>query len=140
MGKSKTGRNAKRYVLDDSRESILYAATHVNHPSAIWARKSVENYNWLYEHMFALGQEYTYRYGKVHKCFKREDDTQDSIAYMLSSPPKNLTEYDMTEMPSAMPEEYVVSINPIINYRNYYRLGKTRMHSWKNRQPPDWIL
>jgi hypothetical protein len=132
-GKSKTGRNAKRWVLDDARDAVLYQATHINHPSAVWARKSVENYTWLAEHFFALGEEYTYRYGKTHKCF-------GELSYQLQSPPKNLTNYDMTTMPSAMDPEYVVSEDPIVNYRNYYKIGKARMHSWKNRQPPEWII
>jgi len=125
-------RNVKRYVLQDARESVLYSATHINHPSAVWCRQSVENYNWLVEHFFALGEEYTYRYSKKHKCF-------GDLSYMLQSPPKNLQDYDMTPMPSAMADEYKISDDPLTNYRNYYKLGKTRMHSWKNRQPPEWI-
>lgn len=132
-GKSKTGRNVKRWVLNDSRDSVIYTATHVNHPSAVWCRQSVENYNWLVEHFHALGQEYTYRYNKKHKCFDGE------LAYMLSSPPNNLKTYEWTEMPSAMADEYKISTDPLTNYRNYYKIGKTRMHSWKNRNPPDWI-
>jgi len=133
-GKTATGRNVKRYELPDGRDSVLYTATHVNHPSAIWARQSVENYGWLYEHFFALGREYTHRYGKTHKCFQGE------LSYMLASPPHNLRDYDMTPMPSAMDEQYVVGPDPVTNYRNYYKLGKARMHSWKNRQPPEWII
>lgn len=134
VGESKTGRKVKRYILDDSRDPVVYSATHVNHPSAVWARASVENYNWLYEHFFALGNEYTYRYGKTHKCF------QGDLSYMLASPPHNLKDYDMTLMPSAMADEYKVSDDPLTNYRNYYKVGKARMHSWKNRQPPEWIM
>jgi hypothetical protein len=132
MGKTKTGRNAKRWILKDAREPVVYQATHINHPSAVWCRQSVENYNWLADHLHALLGEYTYRYGKKHKV-------QGDLSYMLMSPPKNLQEYDMTLMPSAMADEYKISNDPIVNYRNYYKLGKARMHSWKNRQPPEWI-
>jgi hypothetical protein len=132
-GKSKTGRKARRWVLPDAREPVLYSATHINHPSAIWCRQSVENYNWLVDHMFALMQEYTYRYEKEHKC-------QGELSYMLQSPPLNLKKYDWTEPPSAMAEEYVVSEDALVNYRNYYKIGKAKMHSWKKRQPPDWIV
>jgi hypothetical protein len=125
-------RNVKRWKLDDAREPVLYSATHINHPSAVWCRASVENYNWLVDHFFALMREYTYRYNKEHKCY-------GELSYMLQSPPKNLQEWDMTTMPSAMADEYKISNDPIVNYRNYYKLGKTRMHSWKNRQPPEWI-
>ena len=133
-GKSKTGRNVKRWVLNDGRESIIYTATHVNHPSAVWCRQSVENYNWLVEHFYALGQEYTYRYGKVHKCF------QGDLAYMLSSPPNNLKNYEWTKMPSAMADEYKISDNPLTNYRHYYKVAKSHLHAYTKRQPPEWIM
>lgn len=131
-GKSKTGRKARRWVLDDAREPVLYSATHINHPSAVWCRQSVENYNWLVDHFFALMQEYTYRYNKQHKCY-------GELSYMLQSPPKKLEEYDWTPMPSAMADEYKISDNPLLNYRNYYIMGKANMHKWTNRQPPEWI-
>jgi hypothetical protein len=132
-GKTKTGRKARRWVLNDARESVIYSATHINHPSAAWCRESVENYNWLVEHFFALGSEYTHRYGKVHKCFTTD------LAYMLQSPPHSLKEYDWTEMPSCMDKQYIISGNPLTNYRNYYILGKSRMHKWTNRNQPEWI-
>ena len=131
--KSKTGRNIKRFVLDDQRDDVLYVATHVNHPSAVWARQSVENYNWLYEHFYALGQEYTYRYNKKHKCFDGD------MSYMLQSPPHNLREYDMTPMPSAMADEYKISDDPLINYRNYYKHGKKHLHAYTKRDLPPWL-
>jgi hypothetical protein len=130
-GKSKTGRNVKRYVLDDHRDDVIYQATHVNHPSAVWTRTSVENYLWLVEHYYGLLEEYQYRYGKVHACYR--------IAYDLQSPPKNLTDYDMTVMPCAMDKQYIISDDPVINYRNYYIRGKQHLHAWTKRQPPEWI-
>ena len=132
QGKTATGRNVKRWVLPDARENVMYSATHVNHPSAIWCRESVENYNWLVDHMFALMGEYTYRYEKKHAC-------DGELSYMLQSPPNNLKKFEMTKMPSAMAEEYIISENPVDNYRNYYRIGKSTMHSWKKREVPEWI-
>ena len=126
------GRKKTSYVLSDAREGILYSATHINHPSAVWARQSVANYNWLVAHFNALMDEYTYRYGKQHKC-------SGEIATYLQSPPKNLTKQEWTPMPSCMADEYIISDDPIVNYRNYYKLGKTKLHSWKNREAPIWI-
>jgi hypothetical protein len=124
-------RKHKTWILNDQRQDIMYQATHINHPSAVWSRTSIENYNWLVEHYFALMSEYTYRYNKRHKCF--------DMAYYLQSPPKNLEAYDWTPMPSCMAEEYIVSDDPLTNYRNYYRIGKANMHKWTNRTPPEWI-
>ena len=124
-------RKKKWWLLKDAREEVIYSATHINHPSAVWARSSIENYNWLVDHFFALMQEYTYRYDKQHKCF-------GEISYMLQSPPKKLEEFDMTKMPSCMAEEYIISEDPITNYRNYYKAGKKHLHNWKRRNPPEW--
>lgn len=124
--------NKKTWLLDDSREHVLYQATHKNHPSAIWCRQSVENYNWLVDHFFALMGEYTHRYEKQHKCF-------GELSYMLQSPPKNLQEYDWTTMPSCMAPEFIVSDDPITNYRNYYKRGKVHLHKWTKRQKPEWM-
>lgn len=133
-GKSKTGRNVKRWRLDDARDPVIYTATHVNHPSTVWVRQSIMNYNWLVDHFHALGKEYTYRYGKIHKCF------QSDLAFMLSSPPNNLKNYEWTKMPSAMADEYKISDDPLTNYRHYYKIGKSHLHAYTKRQPPEWIL
>jgi hypothetical protein len=42
-------------------------------------------------------------------------------------------------MPSAMADEYIISEDPIVNYRNYYKKGKQRMFSWKYRDAPEWL-
>ena len=128
-----SGRKKKVWTLYDDREATLYSATHINHPSAVWCRQSVENYNWLVDHLFALSDEYTYRYGKRHA-------TMEKLSYQVQSPPFNLKEWDMTPMPSCMDEQYKIGNDPIANYRNYYRYGKASMHNWKKRQAPEWIL
>ena len=40
-------------------EDVPYKSTHLNHPSTVWARTNNRNYMWLYQHMMALGDEYT---------------------------------------------------------------------------------
>ena len=127
-----TGRKKKVYKLNDDRDIILYSATHINHPSAVWTRQAVENYNWLVDHLFALGAEYTFRYGKQHATITK-------LGVPIASPPLNLKEWDMTPMPSCMDKEYIIGEEPIANYRNYYKYGKASMHKWKKREAPEWI-
>ena len=131
-GKSQTGRKARRWILPDARDSVMYTATHINHPSAVWCRTSIENYSWLVEHFYALMNEYIHRYGKVHKC-------NGEIAYMLQSPPKNLDKWNWTPMPSCMDKEYIISEDSCTNYRNYYMIGKSKLHKWTKRPQPEWI-
>lgn len=131
VGVSKTGRKQTRYVLPDDRESVLYSATHINHPSAVWVRKSDSNYRWLFSLYQALMDEYTYRYGKVHKC--------SALERTLASPPKNIASGNFTEPTPAMPEEFIVSGDSIKSYMNYYNGSKQRMFSWKMREVPQWV-
>lgn len=126
-----SGRKIKRWRIDDERDRIIYSATHINHPSAVWTRTSVENYNWLVDHFYALLQEYTYRYSKTHKC--------SEIAYTLQSPPLNLKDWDATPMLCAMDQKYIISEDPVENYRNYYREGKQHLHKWTKREMPEWM-
>lgn len=130
---SKSGRQQKYYPLADSRDSLLYSATHINHPSAIWCRANLENYLWLHSLLVALCKEYTYRYGKVHKC------EQIGLVDALSDSPKNIPVGEFTEPTPAMPDQYKVVGDSIVSYKNYYLGDKTRMFSWKNRQTPSWI-
>jgi hypothetical protein len=132
-GKSASGRKAKRWSLPDNRELVLYQATHVNHPSAVWCRYSNNNYNWLFCHFEALLKEYTYRYGKRHKV------ETSGLAYLLQSPPMNVRDWEYTPLPCAMAPEFIIGDDPVENYRNYYKQGKVHLHRWTKRERPPWM-
>ena len=131
VDKTKTGRRVKRWKLNDDRDSVLYSATHVSHPSAVWARATNNNYNWLFCHFVALLHEYTYRYGKIHKC--------EDMVVALMQPPHNIPVGYLTQVTPAMPDEYKVPGNSVESYRNYYREGKKHLHKWTKREAPEWI-
>ena len=132
MGLSASGRKKTSYVLMDQRESVLYSATHINHPSAVWVRQSRANYFWLFSLWVELMAEYTHRYGRVHASERLYDS--------LYSAPKNIpVSNKFTEPTPAMPDEYKVDGDSIQSYKNYYIGDKKRMFSWKNRQTPTWI-
>jgi hypothetical protein len=133
VGQSQSGRKAKRWKLSGNADAIMYAATHINHPSAVWVRENSANYVWLYDHLLALGREYTYRYGRTHL-------TIDKLKDILKEAPEQIAESKvMTKMPSCMDKQYIVSLDPIVNYRNYYNYGKTDLLRWTERDPPSWI-
>ena len=75
-----------------------YKKTHVNHPCSIWARKSLANYNWLVDMGLELCYEYSYRYGKVHKC-------QFVIEWCQKKIP-NIPDVGLTAFAQAMPSQY----------------------------------
>ena len=131
LGKTAIGRNIKRWRLHDEREDILYKASHINHPSAIWVRESIENYFEMYKLYMAVLAEFTNRYGKIHGSSK------PSIA--LIRPPSNIPMVKGTQLPQCMPEICKVKNNPILAYRNYYIVEKNSFASWKNREIPEWF-
>jgi hypothetical protein len=133
IGLSNSGRKQTRYILSDSRDIILYTATHINHPSAIWVRQSEQNYRWLFTLFCELLDEYTHRYGKLHACEK--------LVTTLGRPPNNIDmDKSFTEPTPAMPDHYKVAGNSIKSYHNYYLGDKARMFFWKNRPQPSWTI
>jgi len=133
VGVSKTGRKRTVYTLPDHRDSILYSATHINHPSAVWVRQSDQNYIWLCNLLLLLCEEYTCRYGKVHKV------ERDGLAYvLLKNVPSNIPQGSFSQPTPAMPDTYKVPGDSIASYRNYYNGGKQHLANWKVRGQPSW--
>lgn len=134
---SKSGRKKKVWQLNDERDQLLYAATHVNHPSAVWARQSAVNYDYLYALFISTCDEYTYRYGKVHL-------TDTKLRKALHQIPKNIPNDQQTRVwlgpTPAMPDECKVIGDHIASYRKYYIDKKADMAKWTNREPPQWFI
>jgi hypothetical protein len=117
-------------ILPDDRDSVLYRATHINHPSTVWARQSSAHYIWLLHLFKCLSQEYYLRYGKIHKTYSKLDK-------YLSVLPNNIHNKDFTAPTPAMPKD-VPGGSSLEKYRNYYKLHKGHIASWKNRDVPHW--
>lgn len=131
---STSGRKKTVYVLADHRDTTLYSATHINHPSAIWVRQSYNNYFWLSELLIELCKEYTHRYGKVHKV------ERDGLLNELLHAPKNINlSAPFTEPTPAMPDDVKVLGDSIASYRKYYIQNKAHLAKWKNRPVPCWM-
>lgn len=104
--------------------NVPYKRAHVNHPSTIWVRQNSRNYYWLYNHMLALGTEYTKRYGKTHlsitKCFKPLQNAP--VGMPLGGP--------ITQPPQCMPDEYKDECS-VKAYWNYYIGDKSHIANTK---------
>jgi hypothetical protein len=116
---------------------IPYKMTHKNHPCAIWARETLPNYLYLCELGLALGEEYTFRYGKTHKSI-------EVIKWCLINKP-NIPDTQFTTPPLAMPDEFKVVnhchpiTSVILSYRKYYKGAKSSLAAWKKREIPSWF-
>lgn len=121
------------YGNSEQKANVPYKQAHLNHPSTIWARKSKATYMWLYDHMIALGKEYTKRYGKKHLTILKCKD-------FLATPPAYIQGNDWCEPPQCMPDEYKRS-SAIHGYWNYYIAEKSNIRN-KNEVElikPKWI-
>ena len=129
-GKSKTGRNVKRWSLNNEFDSVYYAASHVNHPSAVWVRDAPDHYIWLHNLFQFLLEEYTFRYGKIHKC--------QGLLKPLRRFPENQPYASFEEPPQCMPDDSKNPLSSVIAYRNYYFNHKARFAKWSVRPTPSW--
>lgn len=120
-------------VLTGRRISFLYKPTHINHPSAIWARSSRANYEWLLNHFKGLLEEYSIRYGKTHKC-------EEKLCYFESF--LNIYKFNVdsfTTPPQCMPDQYKVKGDTVRAYRNYYIGEKSKFAKWRLGNIPNWF-
>jgi len=131
IDRTKNNRKIKRWRVNGSLESVLYKASHVNHPSNIWVRDSVHNYNWLYDMWCELHTEYTKRYNKQHKSYTLLNE-------LLAMPPSNISTHTFTQPTQAMPDD-VKDDDSVTAYRNYYNKYKKQFATWKT-QVPSWFV
>ena len=110
--------------------TIPYKLTHQNHPCSVWARESLSNYLWLTKLGIELCKEYTYRYGKTHKC--------EPLIYEMFDNFPAIPDVGFTTPAQAMPDEYK-NKSFVKAYRAYYLGEKKRMLVWKKRDIPAWV-
>lgn len=115
--------------------NIPYKKTHINHPSSIWVRQNINNYNYLVELGMGLCEEFKHRYNKDHGCKRVIEWCK------INSP--SLPDLDFTPPTPAMDEQFKIYINgnidSLLSYRNYYKKAKNHLFSWKNRSTPEWV-
>tara|TARA_Y100000004_G_C8811880_1_gene368072 strand:- start:54 stop:704 length:651 start_codon:yes stop_codon:yes gene_type:complete len=124
-------------------DSELMKPAMLNHPSTIWARKSIHNFRWLLNHGDALCKEYTFRYGKEHGAQKRivycaiYGDTINNYEYSENClTPVDIAMFDKYRIPNETGVhnwDYVIK-----SYRHYYLEGKWRFAAWRKNRRPEW--
>ena len=108
-----------------------YKRSFYNHPCTKWVRESARNYEWLLLHAYALCDEYTSRYGKVHK-------TEAVIEWCDNNRPE-LPNIKMTKQPTCMPD-YCKTESVVESYRKYYINEKAKFAKWKDGNIPSWFV
>lgn len=121
----------EKFQLQDSRNDVLYRATHKNHPSAVWVRSGVDQYRWTHDLLYYLIWEFRSRYGKPHA-------TERLMPFLLDAPHNIVTDfYEWQDPPQCMPDD-CRGDDTVQAYRTYYAKYKNHIASWKNGQPEWW--
>jgi len=108
-----------------------YKRTHYNHPCTKWVRESARNYEWLLLHAYALCNEYTRRYDKVHKS--------EAVIEWCDEHRPDLPSIPRTAFAQAMPDKYK-NTDIVEAYRSYYRGEKRKFAKWKDGNIPSWFV
>ena len=136
--KTDKGRKKTIWTLDDCDfEDALYAATHINHPSAKWTRHSYSAYSWLTNLFIQLCLEYSKRYGKTHK-------TTALTTYFLNAPRNIPKDIPFTPPWRAMPDEFKLpkTLDEYCekSYQLYFNSTKQHIARWKHDEIPEWFI
>jgi len=130
----------KKYHKDIG--SILMKPAMLNHPSTIWARQSIANFHWLYQHGKALCEEFEYRFDKSHGSYDRILEGMEikyDIDYVFPTiglTPVTIAMDNVYRIENTFDDEWEYVIQ---SYRHYYLEGKWRFASWKKDTRPDWF-
>ena len=109
-----------------------YKSTHINHPCSIWTRENNSNYMWLLNHFVALNKEYTYRYGKIHKCWNYYGEYLDN-KYLFTNSETISTHPNCTKFKEE-PDVYEAYKKVLVDKW----LNDKHSPKWTKRTPPMW--
>lgn len=102
--------------------------THKNHPCTKWAGDSLCHWSWLLLHGYAIAEQYTNRYNRIHNSTEIID-----WCYTNGGRP-SVTGFK--HPPLCMPEEYMTN-DPVLSYRSFY-IGDKTFARWKLNNIPEW--
>lgn len=109
-----------------------YGIHYLNNGCTHWIVESKQNYLWLCDLLNSLCNQYTTRYGKIHKC-------QESLTWFKNNIPDLCSDSSLTEFYINVPESCKISENPVECYREFYIKEKKQRAKWKNGNIPEWI-
>jgi hypothetical protein len=117
------------HMTGSTTNEYTYKPTHLMHPSTLWTSESLSHWEWLWRLGHNVGNEYTKRYGKIHKSTR--------VLRNLPTPNRLPDLGWLRDPPQAMPDEYKC-MDAVKAYRQYYLCDKVRFAEWRHSNPPDW--
>lgn len=128
-------RDMKEYLYENTSKKLQppYKLTHIHHPCTVWTHQTKQNYIWHLELCYELCKVYTCRYNKTHK-------SEQYIQWFRNNLPLNIKDDKLQDFPICMKEEYKISNDPVVCYKYYYIMDKSRFAKWKLGNVPSWYI
>jgi hypothetical protein len=111
-----------------TKSGKVWKGGYANHPCTRWTQENLANWGWLWLHGITLAKRYEVSSGKIHAC--------EPVLFELERICNQFIPVgSLTEFAQAMPEEYLLTDDPVENYRHYYSHGKQYMNGGRG---PEW--
>lgn len=130
-----------------TREQIKFGYAKVKESESLqsWIGDSMINFAWTVRLVRALLKEYTFRFGKVHKCSTLIEKissnlfphilTRDRFQEAMEGKLVPYTFY--SKVPKAISD---LNKGVVESYRIFYKLGKRELAVWTKRGEPSWWI
>jgi hypothetical protein len=111
---------------------IYRPISNPGHGACVWTCQASGNYEYVHALLMALLDEYTFRYGKIHKV------RHDGMARRLATLPDNIKRGPMTGQILTMPDD-CKGPGVISSYRRLYATHKQHLLRWTSRPMPPFL-
>ena len=124
----------RRHLLYDDELPYIYKSAYPNHPMTKWVGDTRNNFRWAIDNAVSINDEYTKRFGKLHKSSLVLNKIWFENYIDLMPREK------FTTPPQCMPDEYRDK-DYVTAYRRYYNTDKKYFAKWeKGRGCPEWWI
>jgi hypothetical protein len=115
------------------KEGEIYKKiSNPGHGACVWTCQTSGNYQYVHRLLMAVLDEYTFRYGKIHKV------RRDGMDQRLKRLPLNIERAPMTKQILTIPED-CKGPSVIASYRRTYANHKQHLLRWTSRPMPPFL-
>jgi hypothetical protein len=121
-------------AIDRHGGKAPYRVAWKKHPCTIWTGETRSNYEWHIRLLLAMSEEYTHRYGKIHKTYSSTFSILDSQKDLVQEGP-------LTDFPNCSLRKDVENVIQAYRLGFLIKWSKDKIKPrWTNRQRPTWLL
>jgi len=111
-----------------------YRVAWKKHPCTIWTGDTNSNYEWHLELLLAMSNEYTHRYGKIHKTYTVTFDSLYNQRHLVEKG-------DLTPFPNCSLRKDIENVIEAYRFGFLIKWSKDKIKpKWTKREKPEWFF